>query len=622
MSDADPSTGPALPGLPTPSMLDLEDLLAEIRTRAHGATRFQTRLASLLDAVVAMSSELDLQVVLSHVVESACALLDARYGAVGVVDPAGGHLVEFVQQGMTTEEVARLGHPPRGAGVLGLLLSDPVPHRIADLGAHPEAVGFPPGHPPMTSFIGVPIRVRGVVFGNLYLTEKSGGRQFTEDDESVLVALAAAAGIAVENAQLYRRARRAEQWSKAVGELTQTLLEGRNERSALARTVKYARDLGEAELAALLVPDPDGGLVVQAADAVGKGLGLRGKVLTDHRWRLLMASRTPVMLRVEPGDTDEGDLSHQVRGPAGLAGPATTAVVPMAVGQVEVGLVLLSWGAAAPADVGETMDLLTGFADRMGLAIEAARAQRHRSHAVLLEDRDRIARDMHDHVIQRLFAAGLTLQAVSRHTEGRVAERVEFVVDELDLAVKDIRSAIFELHHGFPQGGLGPELESVVEKATVAFGFVPDVSFEGRLSDIGPDLVPDVVAVVREALSNVARHARATDARVRVVNTGDDLVVTVVDNGVGLRRDADRSGLANLAGRAACHGGSFSATSTEPSGTMIRWSVPLDAGLDGARDGHGDDPTGRRAEAADEPTTDASVARAEETAASPGGSSR
>ncbi|GAB47846.1 sensor histidine kinase [Mobilicoccus pelagius] len=575
MTDPDPASGPALPGFPAPSMLDLEDLLAEIRTRAQGASLFQTRLASLLDAVVAMSSELDLKVVLSHVVESACALLDARYGAVGVVDPAGGHLVEFVQCGMPAEVVARLDHPPRGEGVLGLLLDDPVPQRIADLSAHPCAVGFPPGHPPMTSFIGVPIRVRGIVFGNLYLTEKSGGRRFTGDDESVLVALAAAAGIAVENAQLYRRARRAEAWSKAVGELTQTLLEGRNERSTLARTVKHARELGEAELAALLVPDPDGGLVVQAVDAVGKGLGLRGRVLTDHRWRLLMASRTPVMLRVEEGDVGGGELSDQVRTPADLDGPATTAVVPMAVGEVEVGLILLSWGVDAPVDVGETMDLLTGFADRMALAIEAARAQRHRSQAVLLEDRDRIARDMHDHVIQRLFAAGLTLQAVSRHAEGKVADRVEFVVDELDLAVKDIRSAIFELHHGFPQGGLGPELESVVEKATVAFGFVPDVAFEGRLSDISDDLVPDVVAVVREALSNVARHARATDARVRVVNTGDDLVVTVVDNGVGLRQDADRSGLANLAGRAARHGGTFSAMSTQPSGTLLRWSVPL-----------------------------------------------
>lgn len=575
MSDPDATPGPPLRGFTRPSSLDLEDLFDEIRQRTQGASRSQTRLAALLDAVVAMSSELDLSVVLTQVIESACTLLEARYGAIGVIDPAGGQLIEFVHHGLEPGEAERIGTLPHGEGLLGLLLEDPVPQRVDDMGSHPQAVGFPPGHPPMRTFIGAPIRVHDAVFGNLYLTEKADGQTFTEDDESVLVALAAAAGIAVDNAQLYRRARRAEEWSKAVGELTQTLLEGRNERSALARMVKQARELGEAEMCALLVPDTEGGLVVQAVDTDGKGLDVRGRVLDDHRWRMLMASRTPVQLRFEPGDIGGGELSNQLRVPAGLPRPATTVVVPMAVGEVEVGLVVLSWGADAPAGVVETMDLLGGFADSMGLAIEAARAQRHRSRAVLLEDRDRIARDMHDHVIQRLFAAGLTLQAVGRIAEGKVAERIEFVVDELDLAIKDIRSAIFELHHGFPQGGLGPELESVVEKATVAFGFVPDVSFEGRLSDIPETLVPDVVAVVREALANVARHARATDARVRVSNTGDDLVVTVVDNGVGLRQDADRSGLANLAGRATRHGGTFEATSTQPSGTLLRWSVPL-----------------------------------------------
>ncbi|GMA39392.1 GAF domain-containing sensor histidine kinase [Mobilicoccus caccae] len=590
MSHADPLPGPGRPAFARPSSLDLEDLLGEIRHRARGAGQSQERLASLLDAVVAISSDLDLSLVLSHVVESACTLLGARYGAIGVIDPAGRHLVEFVHHGLPEGVVEDLGSPPRGLGVLGLLLERPHPMRIKDLTQHPEAVGFPPGHPPMTSFIGVPIRVRDVVFGNLYLTEKIDGT-FTEDDEAVLTALAAAAGIAVDNAQLYRRSRRAEEWSEAVGDLTQTLLEGRNERSALARMVKRARDLGEAQLCTLLVHDPDGGLLVQAVDVdtVGDADHLRGEVLEDPRWRLIMASRTPVLLRIDPHDVTGGELSDQLRLPLGLERAGTTALVPVAVGDVEMGLIALSWGSDAPSDVGETMGLLTGFADRMGLAIEAARAQRSRSHAVLLEDRDRIARDMHDHVIQRLFAAGLTLQAVGRHTEGKVAQRIDSVVDELDRAVKDIRSAIFELHHGFPEGGLGPELEAVLERAAVAFGFVPDVSFEGRLADIPDEFVADVVAVVREALSNVAKHAQATDAKVQVV-CGDDLIVTVVDNGVGLRRDADRSGLANLAGRATKHGGTFQAVPVEPSGTLIRWAIPLSAepaAVDDVRGGDG-----------------------------------
>lgn len=567
-----------------PSSLDLEDLLSEIRHRARGATESQERLASLLDAVVAISSDLDLSLVLSHVIESACRLLGARYGAIGVVSRSGQELIEFVHHGMSPEVVEGIGHTPRGLGVLGTLLVDPQGLRIEDLGTHPDSVGFPPGHPPMHSFVGVPIRVRDTVFGNLYLTEKEGGGSFTEDDEAVLTALAAAAGIAVENAQLYDRSRMARDWSAAVGDLTQTLLEGRNERSALARMVKRARDLGGAELCGLLVHDPEGGLHVQALDTVpaADADALRGEVVTDPRWGLIIQSRTPVLLRIDPHDVTGGELSDQVRIPVGLDRAGSTALLPVTVGEVEVGLIVLSWGADTPLDVGETMDLLTSFADRMGLAIEAGRAQRQRSHAALLEDRDRIARDMHDHVIQRLFAAGLTLQAVGRHTEGKVAERIDGIVDELDRAVKDIRSAIFELHHGFPEGGLGPELEAVLERAALAFGFVPDVSFEGRLADIPDVMVPDVVAVVREALSNVAKHAHATDARVSV-SLGDDLVVTVIDNGIGLPRTTGRSGLANLAERAAGYGGTFEAERLEPSGTLLRWSVPLD--IEGAHGG-------------------------------------
>ncbi|MDO5626950.1 MAG: GAF domain-containing sensor histidine kinase [Mobilicoccus sp.] len=573
----DPST--PRPAFPVPSSLDLEDLLAEIRVRAEGVTRSQDQLAALLDAVVAISSDLDLSVVLSQVVDSARTLLGARYGALGVVDPSGSRVIEFVHHGFDEETVHAIGAPPQGRGVLGVLLERPEVVRIDDIGRHPDAVGFPENHPPMTTFIGAPVRVRDTIFGNLYLSEKLDEGSFTEDDEAVLTALAAAAGIAIENAQLYRQSRLAEEWAGAGAELTQTLLEGRNERSAVARMVKRARDLGRAELCAFLVRD-DEGVHVQAVDADSKAIGIRGQMLDDHRWSLILASRTPVMLRTEPGDVGGGELSGQLRLPAGLDRASTTMVVPVAVGETDVGLLVLSWGVVAPAELDETLHLVTTFADRMGLAIEAARAQRVRSRAVLLEDRDRIARDMHDHVIQRLFAAGLTLQAVSRHTEGKVAARIDTVVDELDLAVKDIRSAIFELHHGFPQGGLGPELEAVVERATVAFGFVPDMNFEGRLADLPEQLVPDVVAVVREALANVARHARATDARVQVSRGEDELVVTIVDNGVGLRDTSDRSGLDNLAERAERHGGTFEATSTEPSGTRLRWAVPLSPALE------------------------------------------
>ncbi|WP_226913398.1 GAF domain-containing sensor histidine kinase [Gephyromycinifex aptenodytis] len=573
-SDDRGGAGQLTPQLPRPSALDLEDLLGEIRRRTQGARDSQERLGALLDAVVAISSNLDLSVVLAHVVESACTLLGAQYGALGVVDPGGQQLAEFITHGMDKETVESLGSPPHGLGVLGLLLTEPRPRRIDDLREHPDAVGFPPGHPEMSSFIGAPVRVRDQVFGNLYLTEKRGGGTFTEDDEAVLTALAAAAGIAVDNAQLYRRARRSQQWAQAVGELTQTLLEGRNERSAIARMVKRARDLADAQLSVFLVRDPEGGLLAQAVDVQhAQSAELLGSVLHDRRWELLLSSRTPVLLVTSPDDLHRGELTVQLRERAGLDPYGTTSIVPLTVGEVELGLIALSWGLEAPSEMLESVELLSSFADRMGLAVEAARAQRQRSRAVLLEDRDRIARDMHDHVIQRLFAAGLSLQAVTRQLDGPLRDRVEGAVDDLDAAIKDIRSAIFELHHGFPEGGLGPELEAVVERATAAFGFVPDVTFEGLLGDVPAELEPDVVAVVREGLSNVARHAHATDAQVRV-STVDDLVITVRDNGVGVRADAACSGLANLDERARSHGGSFDVQSLDP-GTQIRWSVPL-----------------------------------------------
>lgn len=561
--------------LPLSSSLDLDDLLGEIRHRAAGAKESQDRLTLLLDAVVAVSSNLDLATVLTRIVQSACVVVNARYGALAVIDRTGARVTEFITEGLTEQERQDIGDPPAGHGVLGLLLRDPRPIRLPDLAAHPASVGFPPGHPPMHSFLGTPIRVRDQVFGNLYLTEKQGGTGFTEDDEAVLTALAAAAGIAIDNAQLYRRARRTQQWVQAVSELTQTLLEGRNERAALARMVKRSRELGEAELGVLAVKDDQGRLVVQAAEIRHGDPGrLIGRELRSHRWPLLLTSRVPLLLMLSAEDEHVGDLTAELRGVAGMPLPGCTAIVPVAVGEVEVGLIALSWDPEHAAEAAETLEALVKFGDQMGLALEAFRAQRQRSRTALLEDRDRIARDMHDHVIQRLFAAGLSLQTAARQTDGPIRAKLEAAIDELDGAVKQIRHAIFELHHPIAEGGLGPELESLVERAAEGFGFVPDLTIEGLLADIPFEFEPDVVAVVREGLSNSVRHARAADAQVRV-STVDDLVITIRDNGIGAGWEAARSGLINLHDRARARGGSLQVTMLEPSGTQVLWRVPL-----------------------------------------------
>ncbi len=568
-----------------PTDLGLEDLFVELRRRMAGAQQSQERLTALLDAVVAVSSDLDLATVLSRIVESARTLLGARYGALGVVDDSGTRLTEFVVAGMSEQDRARVGDPPAGHGILGLLLREPHTQRIGNISAHPASAGYPPGHPPMRTFLGTPIRVRDHVFGNLYLTDRigtdplepaTGAGEFTEDDEAVVAALAAAAGIAIENAQLYRRARRNQDWAQAVGELTQTLLEGRNERSALLRMLKRARELGGADLGMLAVMDEHDDLVVRAVEGSSDGAeGVIGQVLTGARWQLLLRSRVPLLVMDAPGDLPDAEFLAEIRTRLGRSTYGVTAIVPITVGEVEVGLITLTWGIEHQGEAAEMLEVLTSFGEQMGLALEASRAQRQRARTTVLEDRARIARDMHDHVIQRLFATGLSLRVAARGSEGSTRDRIESAVDELDAAVKDIRRAIFELHHAIPEGGLGPELEGVVEGAAAGLGFVPDVTFEGLLGDVPVALEAEVLAVVREALANVARHARATDADVRV-STLDGLAITVRDNGIGMSPEQARSGLVNLRERAEARGGMLTLTRRDPVGTQVVWTVPLE----------------------------------------------
>ncbi len=561
------------PGL-VGAALELEDLLDEIRQRAAGAAAAQERLGQLLEAVVAIGSDLDLNAVLGKVLESACVLLGARYGALGVLDATGDQLADFITYGIDEADRRAIGDLPHGAGILGLLIREPSTRRMADLTTHPDSVGFPPNHPPMHAFIGTPVRVRDTVFGNLYLTERLDGTPFSEQDEILLEGLATAAGIAIENAQLYRRAQGRQEWSQVVGELTQTLLEGRNESTALARMVKHAREMGGASLGLLAVQDEAGHLVVQAIEGEGTVPHAGVAQLRSPRWPIILHERVPLLLLAMPGDRHVGELTAELAQLAGLDEVGACALVPITVGAVEVGIMCFVWATDRRGEARDTMELLTPFAEQMGLAIEAGRAQRQRGRARLLEERDRIARDMHDHVIQRLFAAGLSLQAVARQTEGAPRERIEHVVDELDLAVKDLRHAIFELHQQLPEGGLGPEIEVLVSRFAQNAGYVPDLTFTGQLSEVPPELEHDVVAVVREGLSNIVRHSQASDAQVRV-STVDGLVVTIEDNGVGIGPEASLRGLANLQNRAAAHDGAFSVSSRIPSGTLLRWRVPL-----------------------------------------------
>ena len=576
--EPDPGTEALASQWPVVPTLDPVTLLNELRSREEASNRAQQRLTALLEAVMAVTADLELADVLTRIVHSACELVDAKYGALAVLGPDGERVVEFVTQGVTQQEREAIGDPPRGHGVLGLLIREGRARRLPDIAGHPDSYGFPPNHPPMHSFLGTPIRIRDEVFGNLYLTEKQGAAEFSPDDEAILVALAAAAGIAIDNARQYDKSRQQRRWLATTGAVTQLFLEGDDESSAMRFLAQRTWELSQAQLTMVALYDDDGDLVVRAVQAAepqdaGGSKSALGTVLRKRHWRELVASREPVLLLTRPGDLRTDGLTNDVRalGASDAYGP--TALLPITVGDDEIGVLAVAWAAASEPFVGDVVPPLAALAQQMGLALVAARGQQDRSRVALLEDRDRIARDMHDHVIQRLFATGLSLQSTSRLAEHpTVRARLDEAVDNLDAAIKDIRQTIFELHRAKPTRELREEIADLVRGSTQTLGFVPDLTIEGRLDSLTAALEADLVAVVREGLANVVRHAKASSVSVRITINGT-IQIEVADDGIGVPPTAVQSGLANLRERAESHGGSLSLRARTPRGTALVWEA-------------------------------------------------
>ncbi len=569
------------PSWPDTSALDLEDLLDELRARASASRRAQDRMRELLDAVVAVSADLDLAEVLTRIVHSATSLVEARYGALGVLSASGEHLVEFITRGVSDEERAQIGDPPKGHGLLGLLIREPHPRRVRDISQHPDSFGFPANHPPMHSFLGAPVRIRNDVFGNLYMAEKQGAQEFTPDDEAVLVALAAAAGVAIDNARLYDAARLQRRWSEAVNELTQPLLVSQDEDAALHLMAHHAASLSRGSQALVALYDEDYVLVVKDLVAVSQastepdGVRAQGAVLAAAQWAEVRQARQPILLAsstvTSPQEGLRADLSL-----IGLAARSPIALIPLAPGHGDLGILIVAWDEGGEELPAESMPALTTFALQAGLALLAGRAQRDRARMALFDDRDRIARDMHDHVIQRLFATGLSLQSAARAaTHPVVRARLEEAVDDIDAAIKEIRHAIFELHQPIVNQTPQEELDSLVASFVRALGFEPELAVQGPLADLNPSLRSDVLAVVREGLSNVARHAHASRTQVTLLIDAAAVTVEICDDGVGVDRHQARSGLVNLGERAAASSGRFDVQRANPTGTRLRWHVPL-----------------------------------------------
>ncbi|GAB4101721.1 GAF domain-containing sensor histidine kinase [Micromonospora taraxaci] len=528
------------------------------------------RLRALLDAVVGIGSNLDLRTTLQRIVGSACDLVGARYGALGILGP-DRLLHDFIVHGITPEQHAKIGDLPHGRGVLGLLIDEPRPLRMPDITKHPRSYGFPANHPPMHSFLGVPVRIRDQVFGNLYLAEKQGGAQFTDDDEEIVVALAAAAGVAIENARLYALAHRRERWLAATAEITSVLLGEVRRTDALALVARRAREVAEAELALVLLYDAD---LAQFTVEVVDGADAQAQALVGT---VLPVADTSFGAAVAEGRHDRvDDLAHAAPWPALLrTGPAV--ISPLATAETLHGVLVVAHrtdrgGVSSEDDVA----LLGSFAGQAALAMERARGQEERELLVVLEDRERIARDLHDVVIQRLFATGLQLQsAAPMMGRPEVAKRINTAVDDLDATIRDIRRTIFELRTPM-SAALRTEIREAIELAAESLGFTPHLEVTGPVDSAVPDAIrPDLTAVLREALSNTVRHAQATRVAVAVRVDAGRVSVTVTDDGVGCDPAAARGGLVNLRERAEGHGGTFTIRPVEPHGAEVSWSVPL-----------------------------------------------
>jgi len=553
----------------TLSQLRLRELLIEVQDRVEQIVQGRDRLDGLVEAMLVVTSGLELDETLRTIVHTAIDLVDARYGALGV----RGHdheLVEFIYEGIDEEMREQIGHLPEGRGVLGVLIDDPKPIRLDNISHHASSVGFPPNHPPMRTFLGVPVRIRDEVFGNLYLTEKSGGQPFSEDDEVLVQALAAAAGIAIDNARLYEASKTRQSWIEATRDIGTELLSGADPARVFRLVADESRSLSGAELTLVAVPaDPDlpASEVDELVIAATSGEGSATEVHSIPVEGTLIGK---AFVQRMPGRFDQFELAP---GDTVAAGPAL--VLPLRATDAVPGVLVAVRAVGAQPFNNEQLDMMAAFADQAALAWQLASTQRQMRELSILTDRDRIARDLHDHVIQRLFAVGLALQGtIPRARVPEVQQRLTDCVDDLQEVIQEIRTAIFDLH-GSSSGvtRLRQRLDEAIAQFSMS-NLRTTVQYTGPLSVVDAALADHAEAVVREAVSNAVRHAGATTLTVNVA-VSDDLCIDVVDDGIGIPAEMTGSGLTNLRRRAEDAGGDFSIARPTTGGTHLKWCAPL-----------------------------------------------
>lgn len=547
--------------------LELDQLLRQLIHRADDVLAAQGRLRGLLRANAVVAAELSLPVVLRRIVDAARDLLGARYAALGVVG-RDGQLEQFVHAGIDDELVARIGALPEGRGILGLLISNPAPIRLADLARHPASAGFPSAHPPMAAFLGVPIRAGDEVFGNLYLTERLKGGEFTPEDEELAIALAAAAGGAIANARRFTESEQRRRWLAVSGDLTPLLLSGEAGQPYELIT-QHAMAAAEADFVAVVLPHGTDQVIVRSVSGLtGAELRERTAPLEDSLPGRAILTGKPVLVTDYRSEAAAAALSADL-------GPAM--IVPLAAGEQVLGALILGRLAGRPGFTEASLQMAAAFAGTAAVTLELSQARADQLALARMEDHDRIADDLHDHVVRELFALGMGLQGLASRTDRpEHAERIQACIDTIDKILVRIRNTIFRLHAPRQHaGGLQAQLLEVLSEHSRQGVFTASIRFAGPLdASVNTALASDILAVTRAALSNCARHADAAELSLGL----DDGLITIdiTDNGRDLGTDVRSSDLTRIRQLAERHGGMVRLSAADGGGTHLTWTARLD----------------------------------------------
>jgi signal transduction histidine kinase len=533
------------------------------------------QMERLLRVIVEIGAGLDLDATLHRIIGAARELASAPYGALAIRD-RDGNLISFVHEGMDPETVRRIGHLPVGKGLLSLSLLDTPALRMDDLTTHRAAVGFPEHHPPMRAFLAVPITIRGTVFGNLYLTHVHPARVFSESDEVAARALAFAAAVAIDNAQVFERERMSVKWMEASREITTALL-SRPEphRRPLQLIAERAQALTDAEQAIVLVPadadapdDEVDTLVVSAA------VGLNASDVLGQRVPVDGSTSGAVFRSGEPLITEE--LRYPIHSFTDV-GQRPAILMPLRARDEVVGVIAIARGADQPPFSESYLDLVSDFATHAAIALVLASARDDARQLTILAERERIAHDLHDHVIQRLFAAGMNLQGtLARARSPEVVDRLNRTLDDLQTIVEEIRTTIFALKSPVAASGdFRQRIQRVVSDLTRNRDLVTTVRMDGPMTAVGAHLADYAEAVTTEAVSNALRHSGASRLTVEI-SVADMFILNVIDDGCGIPAgNARHSGLANMKRRAEQLGGTCEITGLQAGGTRVHWVAPL-----------------------------------------------